>query len=217
MSSSPPPPPSEPFLDFGPPPPEVQTLLQRIPWCAKLLDEPSNSRIRPFHSPNRTPKPPTTEDSLMSQTLATASTIETWQGFYVAPSSASSTSSPSNTTSTGTFLFLISLGSGLNGHPDTLHGGVASLVLDELLGQVAYAHRDHPDAHLFTATMTVDFERPLRTPALVLGRGWLDAPRCVGRKVWVEGVLEDGSTGVVFARARSLFVRVRDGHGDGKL
>jgi acyl-coenzyme A thioesterase PaaI-like protein len=63
----------------------------------------------------------------------------------------------------------------------------------------------------FTAKLTVEYKRPVGTPGTVMARAWIVAVE--GRKVWVEGVVEDGE-GNVHARGEGLWLR---GKGKGKL
>lgn len=98
--------------------------------------------------------------------------------------------------------FLISLGDGLDGKTGRSHGGLNSILLDHICGHAAH-HANPTDASPATATMTVDFKRPINTPCVILARSWpLEAS---GRKIWVQGVLED-EEGRVLSRAKTLFV-----------
>jgi len=173
-------------------PPTVEQL-ESTPWCSDLLGD---STLRPFDIQSRIPKA-STEDSIIAETLASHETVRVWQAFYRPSTSTSSTF--------GEFLFILSLGTGLNGHPNTLHGGVISLFLDETTSQVACFHQS-PNAKSFTASLTVEFKRPVPTPGLILCRAWLES-RSKGRKLWVQGTLEDGNGGV-YALAQSLFIEV---------
>ena len=58
-----------------------------------------------------------------------------------------------------------------------------------------------------TAELTVKYEKPMPIPGVVLCRSWIE--KTEGRKVWIEGVLEDGK-GLVFATGRSLFIRFKE-------
>lgn len=100
---------------------------------------------------------------------------------------------------------LLSIGDGLDGKAGRLHGGFTSLVLDQITGHCAHWYKTEslPPA---TATMTVDFKAPVITPNLLLVRAWI--LECVGRKVWVKGVIEDGKGGV-YAEGKALFITAR--------
>lgn len=77
-------------------------------------------------------------------------------------------------------------------------------MLDEVLGNAAEIERPKGKATM-TAYLKVDYKRPVRTPSVVLVRGWVE--RVEGRKMWVGGAIEDGM-GVVFATGEGLFIVV---------
>ena len=111
------------------------------------------------------------------------------------------------------------------GHPGWTHGGLTSLLMDEIAGQ-AFAHFVQPARGLgVTANLTVDYASPLPTAKdllVVAGVGKVD-----GRKVWIDVQVrdgpprddggddeaekhscagDDGADGEVFARGSALFV-----------
>ena len=111
------------------------------------------------------------------------------------------------------------------GHPGWTHGGLTSLLMDEIAGQ-AFAHFVQPTRGLgVTANLTVDYASPLPTAKdllVVAGGGKVD-----GRKVWIDVQVRDGPPrddggddeaekhscagdddvdGEVFARGSALFV-----------
>lgn len=87
---------------------------------------------------------------------------------------------------------------------DFAHGGLIATLLDETLGTLVFVPWASGCA---TAELTVKYGRALPIPGVVLCRSWVE--RTGGRKVWSQGVLEDGK-GAVFARGQSLFVRFRE-------
>lgn len=180
--------------------PSLKQTFASLPWCLALLSEPNIQILAP---PIDRPVQNTREESLLAETFATPSTIPVWQVLYRPPPA----SGPSNPEAApyGEFLFLATVGSGINGHVDTMHGGVISLLFDEAMGQVAVFHRS-PDTAGFTATMTVDYKKPVPTPGTILLRVWLEQ-KSQGRKAWVRGVMEDGK-GTVYSTGTSLFVEV---------
>ncbi len=107
-------------------------------------------------------------------------------------------------------------GSRTAGHPGWTHGGLTSLLMDEIAGQ-AFAQFVQPTRGLgVTANLTVDYASPLPTAKdllVVAGVGEVD-----GRKVRIDvevrdGPPEDGARpsgdvgdGEVFARGSALFV-----------
>ena len=76
------------------------------------------------------------------------------------------------------------------GHPGWTHGGLTSLLMDEIAGQ-AFAHFVQPARGLgVTANLTVDYASPLPTAKdllVVAGVGKVD-----GRKVWIDVEVRDG-------------------------
>ena len=59
-----------------------------------------------------------------------------------------------------------------------------------------------------TATLKVDFKRPVRTPGMVVCSVGL--VRVEGRKLWVSGQVEDADEGEVLVRAKGMWVEIRD-------
>lgn len=177
-------------LIWGGPTEDALRRLQSVPWAAKLLKDPG---LRAFSLPNIVPKA-SGEDSMVAETLRTESTVSLWQPLYRAPCPEAPL---------GEFLFVLTLGSGLNGHAGTLHGGITSLLFDETLGHASWYHRA-PGTHQYTATLTVDYKKTVPTPSTVLFRTRMD-PSSSGRKCWLDGTLEDGE-GVIYATGRALFL-----------
>jgi thioesterase superfamily protein 4 len=179
-------------------PTNVVSQLGQTPWCASILDD---SVFLPLQSHSRTPPPYLVgRYSFMNRTLATAETIPIWQGFY----RPSSNLDPDDI-DYGEVRVLIVLGSGMDGHLHTAHGGVAATLLDEAMGTVAGIHKT-PGRSIFTAFMHVDYKKPLPTPSVVMIKAKLD-PRSRGRKLYIRATLEDG-TGTIFTAAEALFLEV---------
>jgi acyl-coenzyme A thioesterase PaaI-like protein len=123
---------------------------------------------------------------------------------------------------------LFNLGTGMNGHPHILHGGITAVLMDESMGMALQCAIEHaqsfpttPSTALptstgsFTKTLNVEFMAPVRTPGIVLmevevaerrGRGVKLVARLLqkeGRDEEVEGRL------VVCARGEGVFVTPR--------
>lgn len=176
-------------------------------WCAQMLHDPT---LRPIASPNRQPKT-STEDSFVAETLFSDSTISAWQAFYRDVSSSGlrlelSQTSQDNTPVAGEVILLLTLGRGMNGHTNVVHGGLIATILDETMGMVANFHQS-PGMSAYTATLNVSCKNPVPTPGAIVCRSWLEK-RSGGRKVWLRGRVEDGS-GTLFAEAESLCVEVK--------
>ena len=99
---------------------------------------------------------------------------------------------------------LFSLGSAMTGHADNLHGGVIALLLDEAMAMTIYAKNLYEQVNV---TLKIEFKRSVPTPGIVLCRTWVE--KVEGRKIWVQGILDDGS-GRVYAKSESLFIRLKE-------
>ena len=107
-----------------------------------------------------------------------------------------------------------SFGDGLNAHPDLLHGGVIGCVLDSTMGNVVGFAM--PKARsMLTAQLNIRYERPVRTPGVVMARAWIKSVEQEGTKVWVEGVVE--GEGITHARAEGMWIRAKRKEKDNKL
>lgn len=181
------------------------TLLESAPDCAHFLSDPA---LRPLYTLSRKPKS-STEDSLIAETLFTDRTVRLWQSFYKEPPRpdplADAQDRPPSDPLHGEIVTLVLFGDGLNGHPEIMHGGIVSTVLDETLGAIAGFHAEADKAG-FTVFLNVKFKKPVPAPGTVVCRAWLER-RTGGRKLWVRGVIEDVK-GTVLAEAESLFLEV---------
>lgn len=185
-------PPPVAHFTLKPPSAKTRAQYQSAPWALKLFDDPT---LQAFTNESRLVKRETTADTFVSKTLATEDTIKAWQSFYKAPNSVHKD---------GEVLSLLSLGSGVNGHIDTSHGGFISLLHDECLG-VAAEHMKPPEKTTMTAYLKVDYKRPMRTPGVVLCRAWPEKRE--GKKLYVKGSIEDGN-GNVLSLSEGLFIIV---------
>ena len=154
--------------------------------------------------------------TLMAGTWNTDSTISNLLSFY-RPSAPGVKSTTEHTRAEVRRLY--TFGSGLNAHPDLLHGGVIACILDSTMGNVigmAMSDIDTGEQNLgakggnvFTAQLNVSYKAPVRTPGTVLARSWIQRVEDGGRKLWIEGCIEGGDNGeVLHARAEGLWLRV---------
>ena len=181
-------------------PSEVVEALQGTDWCTNLLKDDS---LIPLHTLSREQKS-STEDSLIAETFRTKETIHTWQTFYKPHRSSNDTDAPIAET-----LTILGIGSGLNGHPQLLHGGTVAAIMDEVITFLAGRHCSSGMMD-YTAYLKTDYKKPIPTPGIFLARVVLEG-RATGRKQWLRGTFEDGK-GLVFATTESLVVEVaRDG------
>jgi thioesterase superfamily protein 4 len=148
----------------------------------RLFQDPA---LHPFVIESRRGHNPTTGDSMCGKTLATDDTISAWQSFYQAASSPEESAK---------VWALLKLGSGVNGHIDTCHGGFLAVVLDEVIGTISEYERP-PDKSTMTAFLKVDYKRPVPTPGYVLVKSWVEKRE--GRKIWARGSIEDGEGNIL--------------------
>lgn len=193
---------------FGPVPAEVKAQFSDTPWAIQMFDNP---RLQAFHSSIRGTYLPQgsgkgTGGTFCGVTLQTPDTISAWQLFYQA-SSTSPDSQPAN------IISIMKLGSGVNGHNDTCHGGFLSVLLDEVIGYAGQFERPKGKTTM-TAYLNTQYKRPIWTPGIVLCRAWID--RKEGRKLFGRGTIEDGE-GNVMATGEALFLVVERVVGKEKL
>ncbi|KAK1089003.1 hypothetical protein LTR48_001020 [Friedmanniomyces endolithicus] len=168
---------------------DSKAAFLRIPWAAALLNRPNViCRVPGSRQPKQS-----LEDSLFAEILKTSRTINSCIAFYAKPSD-----SDGNITEVST---LITIGDGMNGHPNILHGGIVASIIDEAMGILqSFNHeRDHmtkvgkglaqgespPQAFgSFTATLNIKYLKPVHTPdsLLVTAR----YTRREGRKEWIH-------------------------------
>lgn len=180
----------------------------RIPWTASLLQDPDLITWTPG---SRLPKR-TGEDSLFATTLSTPLTINSCVSVYKHPQP-----TDAHIEEVTTFF---TLGTGMDGHPGILHGGIVASLLDEGMGilqavnyERALGMKEGEGASSvlgsFTAFLNIRYLQPVRTSraAVVVAR----FRKREGRKDWIDAEVrqcesgEDGAV-VICARADALFV-----------
>ncbi|CCG84639.1 protein of unknown function [Taphrina deformans PYCC 5710] len=134
------------------------------------------------------------EDSLFGATLATENTIRSVLSLWRPPSA-----------DHGETIVLASLGSGLNGHSQIVHGGLTAMLIDEASG---LANMNHNDAHTFTANLNVNYRKPIPAPGVVLCRASITAVQ--GRKRFIKCTVE-GPDNVIYADSVALFLEFKEG------
>ncbi|KAI9720295.1 MAG: hypothetical protein M1828_005758 [Chrysothrix sp. TS-e1954] len=178
-----------------------------------LLPQNHAAVFKPIRTPSREPKQDT-EDTFLARTLSTPSTITRWQSFYV-PRSSPGRVAPSIHFSEagrpcGELHILLTLASGMNGKDGIAHGGLVSVLFDELITALANFHREELTSG-YTATLKVDYKAPVTTPGSYLLRAWLDE-RSGGRKAWVKGDIvgvDKDDELIVLAKGEGLVLDVR--------
>jgi len=185
------------------PEPEILAVFNSTPWCRRMIEDPTFFAVE---TPSRAPRidlDGKAYDSFFGTTLATPSTVRACISLYRKSSSPLS-GTIGNDAGSGEVRTLMAVGSGVNGHIDTCHGGFVSSVLDEAMGMaVTYYHAKST----FTAYLNVTFKKPVPTPSILLCRAWVT--KTERRKVFVSGTVENGE-GVVYSSAEGLFVNVAE-------
>lgn len=178
---------------------EAVSYFKCIPWCARLLED--NGSLVVQASPNRNVLPGL-ENQFVASTINSKGTISDWLLFYKRPVTENSGIETLNA--------LIALGHGVTGFPGSLHGGMVSVIFDEVAGLHIVLNGHVPGADLDkpfrTAYINTSFLKPVPTPAVVLVRSWI--ARVEGRKHWVQTQIENGS-GQALAKAEVLYVSIK--------
>lgn len=198
-------------------PEDSRAPFLRIPWTASLLKRPNTicrvPQSRIYKSSG--------EDSLMADILKTPRTLRSCISFFQRPTPDQPSIDEVST--------LFTLGDGVNGHPNIMHGGVVAIILDESMGilQAANFERDHLSAvaqgkkegeltdnpGTYTAYMNVQYKHPVQTPGVLMVTA--RSLKRDGRKEWIYaeikqriGIGEDEPEGeeVVCATAEALMV-----------
>lgn len=86
------------------------------------------------------------------------------------------------------------------GGPQVAHGGWTASALDEMLGHTSVIQGQL----VVTATLTVDFIKPVPIDRELEGRGWIE--RREGSRVYISGELRLASTNVLLAKASGVFI-----------
>lgn len=164
-----------------------------IPWCSTHLSDPDFRLV----SMSRTLTQPGNGHSLMAETWNTDKTITELLSMYRPPDSM--------TGQTGEVRRFYTFGSGMNAHPNLLHGGVIATILDSTMGNVIGQQLpEHPAT--FTVALNISYKKPVMTPGTVMARSWIF--KWEGRKVWVHGVIESGN-GDVHATAEGMWISAK--------
>jgi acyl-coenzyme A thioesterase PaaI-like protein len=174
-----------------------------IPWCSTLLSNPTY-KVTPTFS--RQPKS-STEDSLIAVSLRTPSTITHCLSLYKPPEASSSFSD--KVPFIEEVITLVTLGSGMNGGVNMLHGGIIATLMDDVMGTLLTVNKDQGGLPLtqstVTASLSIKYLKGVRTPGTVavLAR----CGRREGRKFWIEGEVRNGD-GAVMARGEAVWVKL---------
>ncbi|KAJ5675780.1 Thioesterase superfamily [Penicillium macrosclerotiorum] len=181
------------------------------PWANSLI---CSADYTPVPTDSRRPKPTTGEDGYFSGTLATSSTIPhvltlqrrelgtpqssppTWLPATKEDAAAAATPTPGANPADIIMIYDLG-GSGIAGHPSTVHGGIVATMIDEAMSLAVAAHASAPSSppstdstdknprgKTFTVQLDVRYKKPVTTPALLVVRARVVARS--GRKFWVR-------------------------------
>ncbi|GLI81782.1 hypothetical protein PoHVEF18_010172 [Penicillium ochrochloron] len=189
-------------------------------WANSLI---SSEDYTPIPTDSRRPKP-SGEDGFFGATIATPSTIPhvltlqrrqlntplaeppTWLPATKQDAAASPTPTPGANPADIIMIYDLG-GSGIAGHPSTVHGGVVATMIDEAMSLAVAAHASalsvssaaaglgavdkNPRGKTFTVQLDVRYKKPVTTPQVLVVRSRVVAR--VGRKYWVraQAVQED--------------------------
>jgi thioesterase superfamily protein 4 len=101
----------------------VLTRLALVPWAATLINDPKWTRTRTASRQSK----PSGEDTFFAETLATDRTIRAC--LTLRP-----TEEANDDLAYKEIVIIVDLGDGLNGFPQTCHGGMVATLLDEVCG-----------------------------------------------------------------------------------
>ncbi|KEF54385.1 uncharacterized protein A1O9_09551 [Exophiala aquamarina CBS 119918] len=100
---------------------------------------------------------------------------------------------------------IYTFGTGLNAHPNLLHGGVIATILDSAMGNVIHQAL-RPRGATFTVLLNITYKKPVSTPGTVLVRS--SVVQVEGRKIWARGAVEGGD-GEVHATAEGMWLMAK--------
>ena len=97
----------------------------------------------------------------------------------------------------------VQLGNAVNGHPGVVHGGILSLLLDDVFGFAYEALGDVPLA--VTANLSIDYCAPVPADTMVRVAVQMPKPR-QGRKLYWQAQMTSIDQSVLYAQATSLYI-----------
>lgn len=194
-----------------------QEYFESVPWLKRYLNDPHYQAIPTF---SRVLKE-SGEDYFFSTTINTPQTIPyqiTLLSRDLKLPAASTELAPQSSHKIATKapdypdnLMLLRLGNpGLDGHPNTLHGGIICSILDETMGLNVVLHHSRIPKEtreaLYTVELKTTYRTAIPTPSDVLVRCWLS--RREGRKWYSRGQIVN-QDGVVMSEAEGVWVTAK--------
>lgn len=174
---------------------ENRRYFEQIEWCKPYLDDPlfaptSGITQRYMNGPRA--------NTLFTKTLKGSSSILATTSFI------KRANAEGRIVETAT---LIALGTDLNGHHDTLQGGMAAVILDRCAGVLMGLNdKSHPPERMYTAYLNVSYRKPVTTPQVVVGKAYLSSSEGRKDKVHIELLDKDK---VLLSEADAMFIRER--------
>lgn len=168
-----------------------------IPWCRELLGRDDVVWLLPRSRVLKASR----EDQLVASTLNTPDTVAAFLLFHRRPES--------ETARIDEMGALLTIGGGMNGFPDTCHGGIVATIIDEAMGafiEINQRRRAISRAPHMTAYLNTTFVRPVPTPSTILCMVRID--RIEGRKLYVGATIENERREVL-SRGEALFVALK--------
>ena len=173
--------------------------FQSLSWTRQLLQDQNYITVR---TPSREPKE-STEDAMFAETLNSRNAVRACLTLKKKPSS--------DKASTTEARLLLSLGYGVNGWPNVLHGGVVGLLIDEAMGtllqMIGKESKGAISKYLVTAYLKTTYIRPIPTPSAIMITAKLG--EIEGRKIRVNAVVE-GEGGDAMATGEALWVSPKE-------
>jgi len=175
-----------------------QAHFESMPWCLEIIKHP-DFVITPTFSRELKPS---TEDSLTSTTLKTNDTIQACLTVYKRPRQGVAWIEEVRS--------LMTLGTGMNGAPFMLHGGIIATIMDDVVGTLMTVN-ESPESgaplssSAVTAYMNVRYRSPITTPQTILAIA--RSKEIKGRKFYIDSEIRD-EYGHVLATAESLWISI---------
>ena len=167
-----------------------------IPWCQTYLNDPDYVQTAGIMR-NSTDN---TYDTMISKTLKTNNTIPA----IVCLKKRLKAEEESFET-----LTFMSLGTDMNGHVDTAHGGAIATILDEVAGFVVreWCHTiGDSQATYVTGNLNISFLKPLRTPQIILIKG---STMLAANEAKIKVVVHLHDKSQVIAIGEAMFIKLR--------
>jgi acyl-coenzyme A thioesterase PaaI-like protein len=182
---------------------EHVSYFKSIPWCAAIINDP---KFTAAPTTTRIPKK-SGEDAFFGKTLQTPDTVIRCLTVCSVPDD--SLDPPIQEA-----IMFFEVGSGVNGYPNVCHGGFVATMLDEVTGTILNVNQVYGNnktgrndliTHM-TGYLNTRYLAPVPAPGIILATA--KVAKVEGRKLWINGTLEDSQRRVM-AQAESLFIQAK--------